>query len=256
MLYLLLLFIILYTYLSWRRNDWSLMLLLFALPSYQVRFNILGIPTTLLEIMIIIVFLTWLSKNYKEIIKNIKFKIKKSKIDNLKSKVQRYPFDIEIILILIISFASIAVAGFSNTSFGIFKAYFFEPILIFILIINIFSNKTVPVSKNLEPRPLASKFNFNKIIYPLIFSSSLSLRYFSKTRDHLLSRKLPPPIKRTFPISKRPRPLPRPLNATNDQLPIYHLQQKNAFPHLCHPGGAKCNPGSRRRGFTQNQKPK
>jgi len=39
---------------------------------------------------------------------------------------------------LIIAFISAGVAGFSSPSLGIFKAYFFEPALLFILILNIF----------------------------------------------------------------------------------------------------------------------
>ncbi|MCK4540505.1 hypothetical protein KAU09_05125, partial [Candidatus Parcubacteria bacterium] len=143
-MYLLILFIILYTYLAYRRIDWAVMLFLFALPSYQIRFDCLGVPATLLEAMILISFVVWLLKNYKKIINNVKIKLKNphfAKATRGKQKSQRYPFDIEIVLMLLIAFISIAVAGFSDSAFGVFKAYFFEPVLVFILIINIFLNK-------------------------------------------------------------------------------------------------------------------
>lgn len=140
MLYLIILFLILYAFLAYRRIDLSVMLFLFALPSYQVRFTVLGIPMTLLEGMILISFSVWFIKNRKEIINNLKLKIKNLfKNKNLKFKINtRYPFDIEICLLLIVAFISIAIVGFSNSAFGVFKAYFFEPILVYILIFNVF----------------------------------------------------------------------------------------------------------------------
>jgi len=143
-MYLIILFLFLYTFLAYRRLDLSVMLFLFALPSYQVRFNVLGIPITLLEGMILISFAIWFLKNWKEIFENLKSKIQ-NQIENRKSKIEnshRYPFDTKIILLLIISFTSIAVAGFSNSAFGVFKTYFFEPILVYILIFNVFSINT------------------------------------------------------------------------------------------------------------------
>ncbi len=166
-MYLLILFIILYTYLAYRRIDWAVMLFLFALPSYQIRFDCLGVPATLLEAMILISFVVWLLKNYKKIINNVKIKLKNphfAKATRGKQKSQRYPFDIEIVLMLLIAFISIAVAGFSDSAFGVFKAYFFEPVLVFILIINIFLNKEL----SSEASELSSLFR--KIFWPLAIS--------------------------------------------------------------------------------------
>ncbi|MCK4892074.1 MAG: hypothetical protein KAS78_05385, partial [Candidatus Pacebacteria bacterium] len=58
------------------RLDWAVMFFLFALPSYQIRFDCLGVPATLLEAMILISFSVWLFKNYKKIINNVKIKLK------------------------------------------------------------------------------------------------------------------------------------------------------------------------------------
>ncbi|MBI2459214.1 MAG: O-antigen ligase family protein [Parcubacteria group bacterium] len=133
MVYLILLFSILFLFLAWRRLDWAVMFLIAALPAYLIRFNILGLPATLLEAMIWIVFIVWFLKNYGYIIENLKFKIVncKLKIDN------RYPFDWEIVLLLFIALLAASVAGFSNSSFGIWKAYFFEPALFFIVVLNV-----------------------------------------------------------------------------------------------------------------------
>jgi len=44
-------------------------------------------------------------------------------------------------LVLIISLVAAGVTGFSFSALGIWKAYFFEPILLFILIFNVFKNR-------------------------------------------------------------------------------------------------------------------
>jgi len=110
----------------------AVLVLIFALPSYLIRFNIFSIPTTLLEIMILIVFTFLIFNKRKELFKNIK------KDKNQKTP---YPFSWEIILILCISFIAIFVGGLSNSALGIFKAYFLEPIFLFIVIVNIFRSE-------------------------------------------------------------------------------------------------------------------
>ena len=155
---LIIIFLIFYFILSKIRLDWAVMLLIVALPSYLIRFSIFNIPLTLLEAMILIAFIVWFLKNYKEIISNLKLKINsKFKVKNLKLK--NYPFNKEIILLLIISFIAIAVAGFTDSAFGIWKAYFFESILVFILIFNVFQNKE------------KKEINFTKIFWSIIISA-------------------------------------------------------------------------------------
>ncbi|MFA6327448.1 MAG: O-antigen ligase family protein [Bacilli bacterium] len=105
------------------------------LPTYLIRFKILGIPFTLLEISILIVFLNWLFNNRKNLFNNL---LKKRKE---KENRQAYPFGWEIILILTIAFISIFVGGTTSSALGIFKAYFLEPTLLFILILNNFKNE-------------------------------------------------------------------------------------------------------------------
>jgi O-antigen ligase len=93
-----------------------------ALPLYVVRFPILGFPTTLLEILILALFLTWLVKNYKRLHTT-------------------YLFRWELIAWLAVSFIAVIVAGASLSSFGIWRAYFFEPALLFIVFSNLFDTK-------------------------------------------------------------------------------------------------------------------
>ncbi|MFA5024812.1 MAG: O-antigen ligase family protein [Patescibacteria group bacterium] len=132
MIYLILIFVVLFFLLAWRRLDLAVIFLIAGLPAYLIRFNIFGLPATLLEAMIWAVFLVWAIKNFKQVKNNFLENFKKG----TKIKV-RYPFDWEIILLLLIVFTATVAAGFSSSSLGIFKAYFFEPIMLFIVILNV-----------------------------------------------------------------------------------------------------------------------
>ena len=125
-------FAILFTILAWKRLDWALLLLIAGLPAYLIRFKILGLPVTLLELMILTSFIVWLAKDFIPRYKAI--------FSNLRGRVP-YPFSWEIILVLIISWSAVWVAGFDASALGVWKAYFFEPILLFILILNTFKSR-------------------------------------------------------------------------------------------------------------------
>lgn len=122
--------LILFAFLAYKKLDWAVLLIIAGTPLYLLRFKVLGIPMTVLEAMILIAFFVWL------ILKD------GVKIKSLFKKENRtpYPYRWEIIGVLIISWVAIITAGITNEAFGIFKAYFFEPLLLFILVINLFSN--------------------------------------------------------------------------------------------------------------------
>jgi len=169
MIYLVLIFSILYFILAKLRPDWAVMLLIAALPSYLIRFTAFGIPMTLLEAMILIAFIVWLINNYKGIIRNLKFKIKNyfpPKADQPRAEKisNHYPFDLEIVLLLIVSFIAVAVAGFSDSGFGIWKAYFFEPVLLLIVIFNVFGKKD-------NREGVIRMTQIEKILWPLCISA-------------------------------------------------------------------------------------
>lgn len=112
------------------RLELALQVLLFLLPTYLWRTHIFGVPTTFLEVMILTMAIVWLIKNRHELLSGIKTRLKGG-------KTRRYPFDWEMIGVLIVALLSAGIAGFSLASMGIFKAYFFEPILLFLIIFNV-----------------------------------------------------------------------------------------------------------------------
>lgn len=126
-------YICFYGVLAYLNIGWALLVLLVSLPSYMIRFGVLGVPLTLLEVMIIVIFLVWLISERK--IQLLKIKLVFSQ--NNKLKKVPYPYSTEIILILVVAFISVIVGGLSSGSFGILKAYFIEPIMLYIVIINL-----------------------------------------------------------------------------------------------------------------------
>jgi hypothetical protein len=122
MLILISLFCVIYLSLSLWRLNWAVLLLLAALPAYLIRFQIFGIPATLLEAMILIAFGVWFFKNF---LSQIKPWLKNW------GKQTKYPFLWEIVLMIVISYVAASLTFFNNGSLsalGIWKAYFVEPI--------------------------------------------------------------------------------------------------------------------------------
>lgn len=123
-------FLALFSFLAIKRIDLAVFSIVFLLPIYLIRFSFFSIPLTLLEGMILISFFSWLIKELPSL---------KNRLVNKEKKIE-YPFKWEIILLLILSFVAVAVAGFSFSALGVWKAYFFEPIMLFILLVNILRN--------------------------------------------------------------------------------------------------------------------
>src|SRR3989338_9580310 len=64
-IWLVIIYALLFAFLSWRRFDIALALFFFTLPSYLIRFNIGPLPTTLLEVMFGIIAIVW-AVRYRE----------------------------------------------------------------------------------------------------------------------------------------------------------------------------------------------
>jgi len=116
-----------FTVIALFRLDWALFIVLAALPAYLLRFHLGPIPLTVLESMILIVFTVWFFKDKPWL------RLKKG---DWQERYQKYPYHLEIIGILIAAWTGLAIAGFDNSALGVFKAYFLEPILLYLVIIN------------------------------------------------------------------------------------------------------------------------
>ena len=124
MVYLLTIYFIIFTLIAWKNLSLSLAIIIALLPTYLIRFHIFFLPTTMLEIMIIISSIIWF---YKIGLNQIKQKI------NKKIKHKPFPFQTQIILIIIASSVSVIISSETWQALGLWRAYFLEPIIFFLI---------------------------------------------------------------------------------------------------------------------------
>ncbi len=134
---LILIYIILFAYLSYRRSDWAVYLIILFLPAYLLRFNFL-IPWTVLEVSILTLFFIW-------VFKKVKFSHSKgiSSITDLYFNLEMKTKDVllPIALFLLAATISMFVSSDLRSAAGIWKAYFIEPFLFFMVFIDVVDSK-------------------------------------------------------------------------------------------------------------------
>lgn len=114
----------LFTYLAWRDLRLGLFLIAATLPSYLIRFSVFGFPLTLLEILIILLFIIWLIKKPLSVRSD-----------------QKWSLTLPILLLLIAATIGIFVAPDKIAALGIWKAYFIEPLIIFFIALDLLKEK-------------------------------------------------------------------------------------------------------------------
>lgn len=120
-----LIFGILFLYLAVYNLKTALLLITAFLPSYLIRFSLLGVPLTLLEMMIILIFIIF------------SFQYKLSWWRSFRSQAFFWPIITVLIISLISGLASPNLMGAA----GIWKAYFLEPILFYVVLINLIKSR-------------------------------------------------------------------------------------------------------------------
>lgn len=174
MLYLVLAFSILFAGLVWYRPLLAVQVTLFALPAYLIRFNV-GIPLTLLEVMILLNFSIWFIRNMHGVTQGIKNRL------THKAVTVDYPFGVEMVLLVITGFIAAGVAHFSNEAMGIWKAYFFEPVLFALVIYQVVGRQEMGIEDKVK-----------RIIWPLIISGLVVsiLAVYQKITGNLIDNTL------------------------------------------------------------------
>jgi len=119
---------VLWSILAWRRWPMAVSLLAGLLPTYLLRFKIGPLPMTILEELILLTTAIWLVKQYPQPWASLR-----SRAKNWRA----YPLTIEIILVLLIAWLALLIGGNTTSALGLWKAYFIEPILVFILFWNV-----------------------------------------------------------------------------------------------------------------------
>jgi O-antigen ligase len=149
MIWLILVLALGFAVLAWRRLDWALMLTIALLPSYLIRFKIGGLPSTWLEVMILVEALVWLVKNWGNLFAALKHNWRAKRV------AKPYPWSAEIIALLVISIIALAISHFAWSALGVWRAYFLEPLLFYLLVINVIGRENA----------------LDKIVWPLSWSA-------------------------------------------------------------------------------------
>lgn len=129
--FLLLVIIVVLGYLGYKHPTYAVGLTIILLPTYLFRSKIWFLPFTFLELAIWVLFLAWaiplmLDKKFKGGF--------------------NYPYRWLIILVLLAATIGLALAPNMLAAAGLWKAYFIEPLLFFIVLVNVLQN---PKSKKI-----------------------------------------------------------------------------------------------------------
>ena len=121
MMFLAIALLTIFVFLTWRNLETGILLLCALLPSYLIRFSIVGVPTTFLEMMVLIVIGVWgIKKSYG--------------VKELWSEGKENPFTLPLCLLLLAATIGIFISPDKIAALGVWKAFYVEPILMFIVI--------------------------------------------------------------------------------------------------------------------------
>jgi len=130
---ILLLLSALFVVIAWRDPRHGIFLIVALLPAYLLRFDVFGIPMTFLEVMILLLTIVWLIKK-----KGVpKISVPKS-------------WRIPIALLFLSALMSTVVSPNTAAAFGVLKAYFIEPFLLLVIMMDVLKKTDVfPVLSSL-----------------------------------------------------------------------------------------------------------
>lgn len=121
-----------YAWLSWKSQKRGLAILLAFLPAYLLRFEVLGVPTNVLELMVLVFTTVFVARLSRE--KGARDAVKKVFSRN------KY-FHLFVLFFLVSACISAAYAFDPIRTLGILKAYFIEPVIVLYLILSVFTSK-------------------------------------------------------------------------------------------------------------------
>jgi len=105
-------------FIGWKRLDFALIILPLFFPAYLIRAKILFITTTLLELSIYLLFFIWIIRGPRR--RNI-----------------FGPFNFPLIFLILAVIIATLISSHLKVSLGIAKAWFFDPLLYFFLVLQV-----------------------------------------------------------------------------------------------------------------------
>ncbi len=145
---LLITYYLLFLFLSIKDLKWAVYLIVFTLPTYLIRFQLGPLPMTLLEGEILILFLVWLIKSLSHKNAHLPLSDNGRQVKALKQDLKNknllllYCF---IVLLLLTATISMFISPNLRAAAGIWKAYFVEPILFFIIFISVIKKQNLKI---------------------------------------------------------------------------------------------------------------
>jgi len=139
-MFFVLIFILIFAIAAIRDFRWGLFIFLASLPSYLIRFKIFGLPTTMLEVMFWILFFIWITRMARRggPADNSNISVIRVGISPLvKSKIF-----LPVIIFFVSSIIAIWVSPNHLAALGIWRAYFLEPMIFFVMLISTVGGET------------------------------------------------------------------------------------------------------------------
>lgn len=166
------LFYIFFIILVWPNMDRGIYLTILLLPTYLIRFHIFNIPTTLLEGLIVLLFIMWIIKLWqsKKLSITITSWLKKvfrpeiKKVETTKRNLIPKILGLPILIFIIASTIALALTPQFFAGAGIWKAYFIEP-LMFLGVLIYYLRKNSDINKIIYTLSILSLVIF---VYALI----------------------------------------------------------------------------------------
>ncbi len=124
--------IIIFIIISWKRLDFGLGLVVFGMPFYLLRLDIGPLPSTFLELLILTLSLVF-------VIKKIVNQEVKSTFDNWRELLKKWW--LPILLFLLAATISVFVSVDLKHALGRWRAYFVEPFLVFLILLDVVKSK-------------------------------------------------------------------------------------------------------------------
>ena len=124
-----------FAFLAWRDIRIATILFFGLFPTYLLRISIFGIPTTLLEIFFLILFIVWFFR-YRGSISLYRLFLKEGQ--NRQYRI----FFVSVLLMILTASIGLFMNPQKMAALGIWKAYFIEPVLFFLLTVSVLKTVT------------------------------------------------------------------------------------------------------------------
>ncbi len=129
---LLIIFAILFIFIAWWKIDWAVVLVIIFSPAYLIRFEIFGIPITILEVMVMLIFLIWLIKVFVMTSGNCR-----DKCGSIK-----WPWKWLTLIFVLVGIVAVLISPDIRQALGLWKAYILEPVIFFVVFVNVVKTKS------------------------------------------------------------------------------------------------------------------